>query len=134
MSDGHFTGKLVEFGFIEDLGNQPDTRDMLKNVVVDRNDARPFLATVLESMKSQIAEAGGLGVAVDSHNATLFPGTVVAVVIKIRSERMVSRFIIVNRSDVGDGVLRSRSHEEGFLGGRGEVAVWFWDGFGVESA
>lgn len=46
---------------------------------MDGDDAGAFLAAVLESVEGEVAETGGVGVAVDANNAALFAGFLVVV-------------------------------------------------------
>lgn len=48
VADGEVAGELVEFGFVEDVGDKSDAGDGLENVVVDGYDSGAFLAAVLE--------------------------------------------------------------------------------------
>ena len=60
MADSQISKQLVELGMVKDFGEEPDDGDGLKNVVLHCNDSGPFLATVLESVESQVTEARGV--------------------------------------------------------------------------
>lgn len=90
MANSRIAGELIEFGLIEDFGDEADAGDGLEDVIVDGDDSGAFLAAVLEGMESQIAEARGFRVAVDSDHAALLAGLFV---------------VVIGGEDVGDGVF-----------------------------
>lgn len=80
MANCDVAGKLIELRFVEDVGDEADSGDRLEDVVVDGNDSGAFLAAVLESVESEVAETRRFWVAVDSHNSALFARLVVVVI------------------------------------------------------
>jgi len=79
MADCEAAGELVELGLVEDVGDEADAGDGLEDVVVDGYDSGAFLAAVLERMEGEVAETGGLGVAVDADDAALLARLLVVV-------------------------------------------------------
>jgi len=71
VADGHFTGKLGEDVFGEDIRHQPHTFDIGKLVIVGGRNAGRFLAAVLQRIKSEICLMGRIGVPVDRDHAAL---------------------------------------------------------------
>lgn len=110
MADGEAAGELVKLGLVEDVGDEADAGDGLEDVVVNGYDSGAFLAAVLERVEGEVAETGGLGVAVDAYDAAL-----------------LARFLIVpravfcggQRDYIGKGVFGGYE-EERFDGGRKE--------------
>ncbi|CAL1352484.1 unnamed protein product [Linum trigynum] len=81
MADGQIAGQLIDFGLVKHIGDQPNTSNRLKNLVLYRYDAGAFLAAMLEGVEAQVAEPGGFWVAVDAHHAALLAGLVVEFVV-----------------------------------------------------
>ena len=48
VADGGVAGELVEFGLVEDVGDEAYAGDGVENVVVNGDDSGAFLAAVLE--------------------------------------------------------------------------------------
>lgn len=81
VADGGVAGELVELGLGEDVGDEADAGDGVEDfVAVDGDDPGAFLAAVLEGVQGQVGEAGCLGVAEDTHHATLLPRLFVVIV------------------------------------------------------
>jgi len=59
---------------IKHIRDKTNPRDGLQNTVVYGDYAGTLLSTVLKSVKSEVAEARGFWVAIDSDDPTLFAG------------------------------------------------------------
>lgn len=79
VPDGGGAGEPGEFGLINDVGDETDAGDGAEDAVVDSDDSGALLAAVLESVEGEVAETGGVGVAVDANDAALFTGLFVIV-------------------------------------------------------
>ena len=101
MANGGSSGQAVEVGLVEDVGDKANAGYGLKLVVVDGDDSGAFLATVLEGVEGKVAEARGLWVAVDAHNAALFARLFVIVV----KGFFFWECVVCGDDDVGDWIL-----------------------------
>lgn len=51
VADGGVAGELVEFGLVEDVGDEAYAGDGVENVVVNGDDSGAFFAAVLEGVE-----------------------------------------------------------------------------------
>lgn len=77
MADCEAARELVELGLVEDVRDEANAGYGLEDVVVNGYNSGAFLAAVLERMESEVAETGGLRVAIDADDAALLARLVV---------------------------------------------------------
>jgi len=111
VADGEAAGELVQLGLVEDVGDEAHAGDGLEDVVVNGYDSGAFLAAVLERVEGEVAEAGGLRVAVDADDAALLARLLV----------IIPRAVVRGwgRDNIGKGVFGGYEEERFDGGARG---------------
>jgi hypothetical protein len=75
---------LTEFGVVENIGNETNAGNGLKDAIVDGYNTSTFLSTVLKSVESEITETRSFWIAVDTDNAAFFTRLFVVIIINIK--------------------------------------------------
>ena len=82
VANGGGSRYLRELRLVEDVRNEANSVDGVEEVFMGGDDAGAFLAAVLEGVEGEGAETGGFWVAVDAHNAALFAGLFVIIIME----------------------------------------------------
>jgi hypothetical protein len=74
MPDGQVARETLQDPFAEDIGNQPHLLMNDNLFAVTSNNSSALLASMLQSVQTEIGKLGGILVAVDSADAAFMPG------------------------------------------------------------
>ena len=85
MADGHITDEIVKnFGVIKDLRHQAHAVVLVKFPLMATDDAGAFLAAMLEGVKPEVGEFGGVRMAENAEDSAIMFGIMLFVVHRAR--------------------------------------------------